>query len=203
MVRKRPKWCTWPKKCIQSSYSTKLGHLERRARIQLGRMNFGVFSMTCFVPLALTSDWTWPALSSVIRHLSSLNRHLSSVTEKLRKWSFFVTHRFHHWWGDQTEWKWPFFVTQRFRHHWQGVPGGRLDVSIILVFAIVEEGGSAAQWVNGVFASVLYLLCISNRICKGWREWERCSVGRVSLLLGLDGWGWSSQVNTSLCSSSE
>ena len=82
MVRKRPKWCTWPKKCIQSSYSTKLGHLERRARIQLGRVNFGVFSMTCFVPPALTSDWTWPALSSVICHPSSVLRRLSSAVRR-------------------------------------------------------------------------------------------------------------------------
>ena len=46
--------------------------LDRGARIQVGQVHFGVFSMSRFVPPALSSDWTWPALSlsSVISHLS-------------------------------------------------------------------------------------------------------------------------------------
>ena len=31
--------------------------LDRRVRIQLGRVHFWVFSMSRFVPLALSSDW--------------------------------------------------------------------------------------------------------------------------------------------------
>ena len=34
--------------------------LDRRARIQLGRVHFGVFSTSRFVPPALSSHWTWP-----------------------------------------------------------------------------------------------------------------------------------------------
>ena len=57
--------------------------LDRRVRIQLGRIHFVVFSTSRFVPLALSSDWTWPALSSVICHSG----------------------------GIPTDWKWWFFVT--------------------------------------------------------------------------------------------
>ena len=42
--------------------------LDRRARIQLERAHFGVFSTSRFVPPTLSSDWTWPTLSSVICH---------------------------------------------------------------------------------------------------------------------------------------
>ena len=31
--------------------------LDSRVRIQLGWVHFGVFSMSCLVPLALSSDW--------------------------------------------------------------------------------------------------------------------------------------------------
>ena len=46
----------WPKTKLYSLQST------------VGWLHFGVFSTSCFVPPALSSDWTWPALSSVICH---------------------------------------------------------------------------------------------------------------------------------------
>ena len=42
--------------------------LDHRARIHFGQVHFGVLTTSCFVPLALSSDWTWPALSSLIRY---------------------------------------------------------------------------------------------------------------------------------------
>ena len=48
--------------------------------IQFGRVHFGVFSMSRFVPPALSSNWTWPALSS-----SSIISHLSYV--RLDRWA--------------------------------------------------------------------------------------------------------------------
>ena len=59
--------------------------LDRQVRIQLGRVHFGVFSTSPFVPPALSSDWTWSALSS---------SHPSSVMEKIGWWQN-VTHRRH------------------------------------------------------------------------------------------------------------
>ena len=65
------------------SYAAGGPRLDRRTRIQLGRVHFGVFSTSRFGPPALSSDWTWPALSSVICHSR----------------------------GVRTDWKWWFFVT--------------------------------------------------------------------------------------------
>ena len=80
--------------------------LDRRASIQFGRVHFGVFSMFRFMSPALSSDWTWPALSSVICHPPSVLCppsfgvcHLSSVICHSR--------------GVPTDWKWWFFVTDR------------------------------------------------------------------------------------------
>ena len=65
--------------------------LDRQARIQFRRIHFGVFSMSSFVPPALSSNWTWPALS-----LSSIIRHLSYV--RLDRWALL------------TVWVWYIFI---------------------------------------------------------------------------------------------
>ena len=62
--------------------------LDRSARIQFGRVHFGVFSTSCFVPPARSSGWIWPALSSVVRHPSYVLRHPSSVTHGGPNWPF-------------------------------------------------------------------------------------------------------------------
>ena len=80
------------------------------AGIQFGWVHFRLFSTSHFVPPALSSDWTWPALSSVVRNLSSailevLIFRYSRVVPNDWKWWFFVTHG-----GVPTDWKWWFFV---------------------------------------------------------------------------------------------
>ena len=65
--------------------------LDCRARKQFRRIHFGVFSMSRFVPPALSSNWTWPALS-----LSSIIRHLSYV--RLDRWALL------------TVWVWYIFI---------------------------------------------------------------------------------------------
>ena len=60
--------------CHTRSYAAHSGpRLVCWAMIQVGQVQFGVFSTSYFALLALSSDWTWPALSlsSVICHLSS------------------------------------------------------------------------------------------------------------------------------------
>ena len=101
MVRKRPKWCTWPKKCIQSSYLTKLGHSRTSGQDTVGAGEFwGVLNdllrasgthlgldLTCFVIRHLSSVVRPPPSvlclqSSVVRHPPSVVRHPSSAVRR-------------------------------------------------------------------------------------------------------------------------
>ena len=72
------------------------------------RVHFGVFSRSCFLPPALSSDWTSPALSSVIQLTGSVD--VSSLVEGS---NWLEVLNFRHSQGVQTDWKCWFFITHR------------------------------------------------------------------------------------------
>ena len=108
--------------------------LDCQAGIQFGRVHFGVFSTSRFMPLALSSDLTRPALSSVIV-CPSVVCHLSLTGDS--NWLEVMIFRhsqgfqltrsdnFLSLMGVPTDWKWWYFVTP-------GVPTDLLDVLICL-----------------------------------------------------------------------
>ena len=100
------KYCRYPKKVFWSTRSYAGPRLHCLAKIQFGRVHFGVFSTSRFLPPALSSDWTSPALSSVIQLTGSVD--VSSLT---RGSNWLEVLDFRHSQGVLTHWKCWFFVT--------------------------------------------------------------------------------------------
>ena len=102
------KYCRYPKKVFWSTRSFAGPRLPCLAKIQLGRLHFAVFSTSRFLPRALSSDWTSPALSSVIQLTGSVD--VSSLVEGS---NWLEVLNFRHSQGVQTDWKCWFFITHR------------------------------------------------------------------------------------------
>ena len=102
------KYCRYPKKVFWSTRSSAGPRLHCLAKLQFGRVHFGVFSRSCFLPPALSSDWTSPALSSVIQLTGSVD--VSSLVEGS---NWLEVLNFRHSQGVQTDWKCWFFITHR------------------------------------------------------------------------------------------
>ena len=102
------KYCRYPKKVFWSTRPYAGPKLHCLAKIQFGQVYFGVFSTSRFLPPALSSDWTSPALSSVIQLTGSVD--VSSLTGGSNWLEVLI---FHHSQGVPTDSKCWIFATHR------------------------------------------------------------------------------------------